>query len=496
MMKRILYFILVQVIFLTSCNSGSHKLSATIYETSASGNKMARLEKSEFEEADAIISLLPDSCYQEILGFGGSFTESSASLLNRMSKEKRKQIIDAYFGPEGAGYSLTRTHINSCDFSLTSYSYDPVEGDVDLVNFSVDEDMDDLIPMIREALAASENGFKIIASPWTAPPWMKDNNDWKGGKLRPEYRETWALFFSKYLSAYRKEGIDIWGITIENEPLGNSNNWESMGYTPQETVDFINRFLVPRLEKDSNNVVILAYDQNRSDELIEWADTLYKDEQSAANLDGLAIHWYESTNFSFARNLQLVHQMAPEKYLIHTEGCVDSEKPHWKDDEGWYWSEDATDWGWDWAPAADKIYHPKYVPVYRYARDIIGSLNNWVDGWIDWNMVLDREGGPNSARNWAVAPVIVDPDQDEVYFTPLFYTLEHFSKFIRPGAVRIGWDKGNSDLLLTAARNPDGTIAVVLLNMESEAKKVLLLLGKKTLEFEISGRAIETVLIN
>jgi hypothetical protein len=133
---------------------------------------------------------------------------------------------------------------------------------------------------------------------------------------------------------------------------------------------------------------------------------------------------------------------------------VDAEIPHWKDDT-WYWSKEATDWGWDWAPEEQKYLHPKYVPVYRYARDIIGCLNNHVSGWIDWNMILNRQGGPNWAENWCVAPVIVDPDRDEVYFTPLYYTLAHFSKFIRPGATRIGFNNPDSELMITAAENPD-----------------------------------------
>ena len=129
---------------------------------------------------------------------------------------------------EGANYSLTRTHINSSDFSLSNYSYAPIDGDVELVNFSIDEDRDDLIPMIKEAMSISKDGFKIISSPWTAPPWMKDNNSYVGGKLLPKYYDTWALFFSKYIDAYKAEGVDIWGLTVENEPLGNGNNWESM----------------------------------------------------------------------------------------------------------------------------------------------------------------------------------------------------------------------------------------------------------------------------
>jgi len=180
--------------------------------------------------------------------------------------------------------------------------------------------------------------------------------------------------------------------------------------------------------------------------------------------------------------------------LINTESCVDAQIPVWKND-AWYWSKEATDWGWDWAPADQKYLHPKYEPVFRYARDIIGCLNNRVDGWVDWNMVLDKQGGPNWAKNWCVAPVIVDPEQDEVYFTPLYYTLAHFSRFIRPGAVRIGFNHADKDLMVTAARNPDGSIAVVVFNPGTESKSLRLRLAGQTFDFSISAKAVQTVLI-
>jgi glucosylceramidase len=129
------------------------------------------------------ITLNPEEKFQTITGFGGSFTESSAHLLNQLSKKNRKRVLDAYFSEAGANYSLTRTHINSCDFSLKQYAYAMVEGDKNLDNFSIEEDKNDIIPMILEAKSISKNGFNIIASPWTAPPWMKDNKKWIGGKL-------------------------------------------------------------------------------------------------------------------------------------------------------------------------------------------------------------------------------------------------------------------------------------------------------------------------
>ena len=486
---------LLLLMMLSSCDSGIKKLNLEVYETSASGNKLTKLTAFIQEENSTAIKLLPDQEFQTITGFGGSFTEASAYLLNKLSSDNRNKVLAAYFGETGAKYSLTRTHINSCDFSLSNYSYAPVEGDTALEHFSIDEDRDDLIPMIKQAMAKSKDGFKIMASPWTAPPWMKDNNNYVGGKLLPEYYDTWALFFSKYLDAYKAEGIDIWGFTVENEPLGNGNNWESMHFTPAEMTSFVQNHLGPKLEADGKgSVKILGYDQNR-EHLKEWINEMYKNDSSSKYYDGTAIHWYASTYEVFPDELQYAHQKAPNKHLIQSEACVDAEVPKWQDD-AWYWSKEATDWGWDWAPKEDKHFHQKYVPVYRYARDIIGCLNNWVDGWVDWNMVLDRQGGPNWFKNWCVAPVIVDTEADEVYFTPLYYTMSHFSKYIRPGATRIGVDNTNETLQVTAAKNPDGSLVVVLLNEGKNSQNFRLTLGDESQNISIQGQAIQTIIIS
>ncbi|WP_083253245.1 glycoside hydrolase family 30 protein [Flavivirga aquatica] len=488
--KYSMYSLFALIMF--SCIDKQAHLKVEVYETSASGNKLQKLDKFEATNNSINVQLFPNQEFQTIIGFGGAFTESSAYLLNELSKENRNKILEAYFGKEGARYSLTRTHMNSCDFSLTNYSYASVEGDMSLENFSIDEDRNDLIPMIKDAMLTSKDGFKIFASPWTAPPWMKDNKSWVGGKLLPEYYDTWALFFSKYIDAYKKEGINIWGLTVENEPHGNGNNWESMHFTPQEMTDFVQHHLGPKLEADGKGEVkILGYDQNREG-LKEWVDVMYKDEASSKYYDGTAVHWYESTYDYFPDDLQYAHNKAPNKYLIQTEACVDSEIPKWKDD-AWYWSKEATDWGWDWASEDQKYLHPKYVPVYRYARDIIGCLNNWVDGWVDWNMVLDTQGGPNWFKNWCVAPIIVDPEKDEVYFTPIYYTLAHFSKYIRPGAKRIGFKNSNDNLMVTAAKNIDDSIVVIVFNEDIKEKHVKLSLGENKINIKISAQAIQTI---
>jgi glucosylceramidase len=471
------------------------EMKVQVYETSANGNSLKKI--TDFSKSSNVItiSLNPEQKFQTITGFGGAFTQSSAYLVNKLSEANRKKIMEAYFGADGANYSLTRTHINSCDFSLKHYAYAMVDGDKNLEHFSIDEDKNNnLIPMILQAKAISKDGFKIIASPWTSPPWMKDNKNWVGGKLLPEYYDTWALYFSKYIDAYKKEGIDIWGVTVENEPHGNGNNWESMLFSPQEMTTFVQNNLGPKLEKDGkSNIKILGYDQNRAG-IKEWVDEMYKDEASSKYYSGTAVHWYESTYEVFPEDLQYAHNKAPNKYLIQTEACVDSEVPHWQDD-AWYWKKEATDWGWDWASEKDKYLHPKYAPVNRYAVDIIGCLNNWVDGWVDWNMVLDTKGGPNWFKNWCVAPVIVNPETDEVYFTPLYYVMSHFSKFMRPGAIKIGCAIDHKELVATAVKNPDNSIALVVFNPIDKIQNLEIKLTNQTKHISINAKALQTVVI-
>ncbi len=485
-------FILVFTLF-SSCKETT--MSTQTFETSAAGNKLTEVNCTTKENPSVTIKVNADQPKQTITGFGGSFTQASAYLVNGLGEENRNKVMVAYFGEKGANYSLTRTHINSCDFSLENYAYANTPGDTLLKDFSIEKDKEFLIPMIKQAQALSKDGFKIISSPWTAPPWMKDNNDWRGGKLLPEYNKTWALYFSKYIEEYAKEKINIWGITVENEPLGNNSNWESMHFSAQEMTNFVSKHLGPKLEEDKHNVVLLGYDQNRDKELKEWADVMFKDKESSKYFDGTAVHWYASTYDYFGESLEYTHNKAPNKYIIQTEACADSEVPKWRDD-AWYWSKEATDWGWDWASDEDKYLHPKYAPVNRYARDIIGCLNNWVDGWVDWNMVLDKQGGPNWFKNWCVAPVIADIKTDEVYFTPIYFIMSHFSKYIRPGAVILHSEMNNDKLQSVAAQNPDGSIIIVAFNEGVDQINYTVELDKEEIKLAIGPQAIQTTIIN
>jgi len=473
----------------------THQTRVQMVITAADGKKLQAVSIEKPNKIDANIVVNPKEKFQKIVGIGGSFTQSTSYLLTQLSENKKNEILEAYFGEKGAQYSLCRTHINSCDFSLSQYAYVNDAKDEKLESFSIKPDQEQIIPIIKQAQKIAKYDFKLIASPWTAPPYMKDNNQWKGGKLLPQFYPQWALYFVKYIQAYQKENINIWGVTFQNEPLGNDNNWESMHFNPQEMNEFVTNYLKPSFTNNAVKAKILGYDQNRDDEMKEWANAMYTNSENKSSYDGMAIHWYASTFDYFPESLNKVHQLAPNKHLIQTEACIDAEKPRWNDD-AWYWNKEAKDWGWTWAPENKKHLHPKYAPVNRYAQDIIGCLNNWVDGWIDWNMVLDENGGPNWAKNWCTAPVIVNTKTDEVYYTPLYYILSQFSRNIAPNAQRIGITNSDKTINCTAVENPDGSIAIFIFNEHLEAKGISLTIHEQKIDFTLQAQALQTLIIH
>ena len=472
-----------------------------IYQTTRDGDRLRRVLPSPglADQANRLLTLDASRRFQILEGIGGSFTESSAYVLSELSAGKRKELIEAYFSPAGAHYSLTRTHIASCDFSVRNYTYAPVPGDVELEHFSIEPDRTYLLPMIKAAQAVEGADFKILASPWTSPPWMKTNQTWNGGELKPEYYGTFADYIVKYIETYREEGVPIWGITPVNEPLGNNSNWESLHFNPAQMRQFIVENLGPAVKNANLDTTIWIYDQNRDHEMLEWADAILGDPEAAALVDGMAVHWYQSTVDVGGEILDHVHQKFPGHRMLHSEGCVDAlgdDEPigAWLEDD-WYWRPEATDWGFFWAPEALKSDHPPYRAFYRYTRDLIGGFNHNLVGWIDWNMILNTRGGPNHARNMCLAPVLVDSGRDFIYYTPLYYSLAHFSKFIRPGAQRIGLAGHDDNFMATAFENPDGTLAVVVFNLTEEDLVYELVHEGTRLPIEIEGQALQTVVL-
>jgi len=399
----------------------------------------------------------------------------------------RRRVLEAAFGPGGARFSLVRTPIGSCDFSTRSYSHAPT-ADRSLADFSLDADRaNGLLDLLRDARAVPGADFRIIASPWTAPPWMKDNGRFhdrearRGGRLLPEHHETFARYTARYCEEMAREGLDVWALTPVNEPHGNDGAWESMEMEPGEQAAYV-ATLGRMLEARGLGPRILVYDQNRCG-MRAFAGAVLSDPAAGRHAWGTAVHWYDSTFRVYEEELESHHAAFPDRPIIQTEGCIDSvfapgaprgpgaPTPWWRADS-WFWKKLATDWGWHWAPEPERD-HPPYAPAFRYARDLVGGLAHRLGGWVDWNLVLERNGGPNHVGNHCLAPILVDGP--EVYVTPLFHILSQVSRTAPPGSVVLSVD-GDAlpGLWRVAIRSPDGGIAVHLFNETDAAVEVAL----------------------
>ncbi|MBW6515559.1 MAG: glycosyl hydrolase [Candidatus Cloacimonetes bacterium] len=517
--------------------------------TSSAGEKLALQENVVFTKGKAegtIVLVYPEILKQTIEGIGTSFTESSAFVLAHLDKQKRRNVMENIYSVKGANFSLARTVIGSCDFSVKGkYSYADVPDDTLLESFDIAPDKEgfdraefpgikdesyDLLPMIKEALAIknqqSDKELRIISSAWTAPAWMKDietwyipgspENNWQGtgGTLKEQYVSIYADYLLKYLDASKDEGVNIWGLTPVNEPHGNNGQWESMSFTPKSQNDFIKYHLGPRLKSSvHSDVKLLIYDQNR-DGLEHWADTIYNDPETTPYLYGAAVHWYASTYKVYEDVFDRVHEKYPDFVILHTEGCIDDlgkdapdgvtdpdgyKESNWFDNDEFWWSKSATDWAysvtWEGVIADD---HPMYTPVHRYARNIIVSINHWLTGWIDWNIVLDRNGGPNHVGNFCGAPIMIDTETQYVYYTPVYYILSQFSRTIRPGdrAVQTDIISGGleeDDLHACSTLNEAGLLSVQILNTSSKPIKYKLQIGYDHANIEIPANSVQTV---
>ena len=497
--------------------SDSAAYKAFVYQTSQAGDNLQLLSNDEVQfpgvhGKQVALELFPDKEFQKYYGFGASFTESSAWNLATLPSEQRHEVLTRLFSPsEGAGFTLTRTHINSSDYANNHYTY-VEDGDVDLSTFSVYEDMRgftgdeneqvrgielaepsyDLIPMILEASNIPGADFKIIASPWSPPSWMKtgETAEMTNGTLLPEYYGLWAKYLSKYVSAYAEQGITLWGITPQNEPLhAHDARWDSNGFTPEQGRDFLRDHLGPQLVKDGHlnpddldsGLRVLIYDHNKS-ALNDYVTPTYQDPEASKYAWGTAFHWYANSELEannwYAEELDALRTAWPQKGMIHSESSIDIDA---EDPIGQYWRE-STD------------YAGTFVPFDTYAYDIISDLNHGTQGYVEWCIILSHKGQPNPYDNFNSAPVLINPVTHEVIYTPLYYLLSHFSKFIRPEARRIEVKGEDAEgLIYTAAKNPDGSIAVVVFNRNEVPHELTITLEGNTHAVQIAPRAMQTI---
>ncbi|WP_299781246.1 glycoside hydrolase family 30 protein [uncultured Formosa sp.] len=517
--------ICLQLLFLSiigaSCSQKENHqdYKPNVYQTSFAGDNLKLLSNNNAKTTSKAVKqvgleLLPDQEFQKYYGFGASFTESSAWNLATIPVKSRKEVLTKLFSPtEGAGFSLTRTHINSSDYSNNHYTYIE-KGDTDLSTFSIHEDMKgftgnendqvrgielvdpsyDLIPMILEASSIPGADFKIIASPWSPPSWMKtgETSEMTNGSLLPEYYGLWAKYLSMYVSAYAKQGITLWGMTPQNEPLHAHNaQWDSNGFTPEQGRVFLRDYLGPQLVKDGHldlndldaGLHVLIYDHNKST-MNDYVTPTYQDPEASKYAWGTAFHWYTNSELKannwYAKALDQLRTTWPNKGMIHSESSIDIDV---NDPIGQYWR-------------ASTDYAGTFVPFETYAYDIITDLNHGTQGYVEWCSILSDKGQPNPYNNFNSAPVLINPVTDQVIYTPLYYLLSHFSKFIRPGAHRIGLTGDTTDgLIYTAAKNTDGSIAVVVFNKNEESYLLNLTLNNSIYTTQIAPRAMQTILL-
>jgi glucosylceramidase len=439
------------------------KLYQTAKDTKDRISKTGELTLSPiFKTNTPMIVLNPSQTYQTHIGFGGAFTESAAYTLSLLPQKKQDEIIHAYFSKEGLSYNLGRTHIHSCDFALGNYTY-VKENDKELKTFDISHEDKWVVPMIKKALAYEPN-LKLLASPWSPPAWMKSNNNMNfGGTLLPEFYQPWANYYIKYFEEMKKRGIYFWALTVQNEPAA-VQTWDSCIYTAEEERDFVKNYLGPTLEKSPFDLKLLGWDHNR-DIIVERASTMLLDKDANKYLWGIASHWYVSEQFE---NLSIVHEMFPDKHLVFTEGCIEGgPKPH-----AWHTGE-------------------------RYARNIIGDLNNHLEGFIDWNLILNEEGGPNHVKNYCDAPILVDRNTMSIIYNSSYYYIGHFSKFIKPGAKRIHAQSNlPAKVYQTSYINPNQELILVVQNESDQKVDVTVVLNDQGQTLSLLPHSIVTCVIS
>jgi glucosylceramidase len=451
-----------KVIVYTTADSSSYRLSVT--------DTLQFRETPPLKESSIYVFVDPDKTFQSFIGIGGALTDASAETFAKLPEAKQKEFLLAYFDVgKGIGYTLGRTNINSCDFSSDSYTY-VTEGDKELKSFSIDHDMHFRIPFIKQAIAAAGGKLTLFASPWSPPAFMKDNNNMlQGGKLKPEFYQPWATYFTKFVKSYEKEGIPVWGITIQNEPMA-TQRWESCIYYAEDERDFLKNYLGPTMAKEGlGDKKIIVWDHNR-DLMVQRAKVIFDDKEAAKYAWGMGFHWYEdwSGGQQMYENVGIVHETYPNINLMFTEGCPEN-----------FNASRYNFWGLG----------------EEYGRSMINDFNNGAVGWTDWNILLDETGGPNHVKNFCFAPVHADTKTGQLIFTNSYYYIGHFSKFIRPGAKRISSAASRSQLLTTAFINEDGRVAIVVMNQSNKKTIYEMCIGRYSVEVTSLPRSIQTLIL-
>ena len=447
----------------------------TVYTTAENTKlRLTQTDKLVFSDAkqpletEISVFVEPKKTFQNFMGIGGAITDASAEVFSKLNKEKQQEFLNAYYDKEkGIGYSLLRTTIHSSDFASESYTYIK-EGDKELKTFSIDHDRKYRIPMLKEAIKTAGGKLLLYVSPWSPPAFMKNNGSMlKGGILLPEYYQSWANYYAKFIKAYEKEGMPIWGLTIQNEPMA-TQTWESCIFSAEAERDFLKNFLGPTMKKEGlGDKKIVVWDHNR-DLMNHRANVIFSDAEASKYAWGMGFHWYETWagGAPMFDNVRKVHEDYPSKNLLFTEGCVEK----FDADKYQFWANGE-----------------------RYGSNMIHDFNNGTVGWTDWNILLDQNGGPNHVGNFCFAPIHADTTSGELIYTPSYYYIGHFSKFIRPDAKRVSTAVSRSNLISTSFLNKDGKMVTIVMNQSDKNITYNLIIASEKTVVEIPANGIQTL---
>lgn len=440
------------------------KITTTTYEN----NKIKQIQETGAFSSDngtenQLVNIYPEITYQTFNGFGGAITDAVGNVYAQMNDEQKKQMIHEYFGKDNMDYNIVRIPIDSCDFSASHYEADSDEEDESFEKFSFKRVEESILPVLDAAEAEYGSRLPIMLSPWSPPAYMKTNGERNhGGKLKQEYAKRWAEYICRYIEEYRSRGYLVTMLTMQNEPKA-VQTWDSCVYTPQEQKVFLKDYLWPSLvEHKLDDIEIYLWDHNK-ERAYEWIKEIIDDETKKM-VAGVALHWYSGDHFETVR---VIKEQYPELKILTSEACIEYSK----------FSYDAV-----------------LQNAQKYAHDIIGNLNEGMDAFFDWNILLNEEGGPNHVGNNCEAPFMYDREEKNLIKKESAYYLWHFSHFIEKGAVRVATSKYNKDIE-TVAFKKDDKVTIILFNQTKEDIPVYIRLNNQCVEYNLKAESIATGVI-
>ncbi len=458
-----------------------------------------------------VVGIYPDYIYQTMEGFGCAMTESACWLLSKMAPQTRREALECWFGEKGMDARFIRIPIDSCDYSLSEYQAveDPI-ADPELTTFSIKRDRQYILPVVKEAMALAGHELSVLLSPWSPPAAWKtppeiSRNDAAvyggqgadmdftkpgrcfGGRLKPEFYGSWARYLVKFILAYLEEGINVTMLSVQNEASA-ATSWDSCLWSGEEESRFLRDFLYPEMKAAglTERVGIYIWDHNK-ERMTEHIGEMMKN-GIADLVEGFAYHWYSGDHFEA---LSMMRERYPDKVLMHSESCG-LHMP------GKALSFDVTDAMLEKLPetlkkaAETSPLEMDYRDAAAYAHDVIGDLNHGMNRFIDWNLCVDRSGGPRHVRGGFAAPIIAEDDGSFTRTVSYEYLLQ-IAKTVPAGSRRIGVSVWSEQAEAAAVLRPDGTIGLLLLNRKDADQKAAVRVSGYLCEMTLPSRTLSAV---